>query len=118
MNKFVPQRTAIYINQNDVHIGEMTVRETLAFSAKVSRGWFKIRCFSFLSTKLKAQISLLKAQKRLKVINSSSFDTRKNQVHFFYELWLLLRYQGHEIAVPVRENHQAVLHSQAFPFAL
>ncbi|XLT68061.1 hypothetical protein HN873_024500 [Arachis hypogaea] len=34
MNEFVPQRTAAYISQNDVHIGEMTVRETLAFSAR------------------------------------------------------------------------------------
>jgi len=33
-DEFVPQRTAAYISQNDVHIGEMTVRETLAFSAK------------------------------------------------------------------------------------
>ncbi|XP_014500002.1 ABC transporter G family member 40 isoform X2 [Vigna radiata var. radiata] len=34
MNEFVPQRTAAYISQLDVHIGEMTVRETLAFSAR------------------------------------------------------------------------------------
>ncbi|KAG4947901.1 hypothetical protein JHK82_041072 [Glycine max] len=34
MNEFVPQRTAAYISQDDVHIGEMTVRETLAFSAR------------------------------------------------------------------------------------
>jgi len=34
MDEFVPQRTAAYISQNDVHIGEMTVRETLAFSAR------------------------------------------------------------------------------------
>ncbi|KAJ1392153.1 P-loop containing nucleoside triphosphate hydrolase [Sesbania bispinosa] len=34
MNDFVPQRTAAYISQHDVHIGEMTVRETLAFSAR------------------------------------------------------------------------------------
>lgn len=34
MNEFVPQRTAAYISQYDVHIGEMTVRETLEFSAK------------------------------------------------------------------------------------
>ena len=33
MDEFVPQRTAAYISQHDVHIGEMTVRETLAFSA-------------------------------------------------------------------------------------
>ncbi|KAK7245297.1 hypothetical protein RIF29_40136 [Crotalaria pallida] len=35
MNEFVPQRTAAYVSQHDLHIGEMTVRETLAFSARV-----------------------------------------------------------------------------------
>ncbi|KAG2729218.1 hypothetical protein I3760_01G239000 [Carya illinoinensis] len=34
MKEFVPERTAAYINQYDVHIGEMTVRETLDFSAR------------------------------------------------------------------------------------
>ncbi|KAI0502528.1 hypothetical protein KFK09_017481 [Dendrobium nobile] len=34
MDEFVPQRTAAYISQDDLHIGEMTVRETLAFSAR------------------------------------------------------------------------------------
>ena len=34
MKEFVPQRTAAYISQHDVHIGEMTVRETLAYSAR------------------------------------------------------------------------------------
>ncbi|KAK4487758.1 hypothetical protein RD792_005567 [Penstemon davidsonii] len=34
MEEFVPQRTAAYISQHDLHIGEMTVRETLAFSAR------------------------------------------------------------------------------------
>ncbi|KAE7997396.1 hypothetical protein FH972_002037 [Carpinus fangiana] len=34
MNEFVPQRTAAYISQYDLHIGELTVRETLAFSAR------------------------------------------------------------------------------------
>lgn len=33
-DEFVPQRTAAYISQSDLHVGEMTVRETLAFSAK------------------------------------------------------------------------------------
>ncbi|TKW15301.1 hypothetical protein SEVIR_5G228700v4 [Setaria viridis] len=32
MTEFVPERT--YISQHDLHIGEMTVRETLAFSAR------------------------------------------------------------------------------------
>ncbi|XP_043695113.1 pleiotropic drug resistance protein 1-like [Telopea speciosissima] len=34
MHEFVPQRTSAYISQRDLHIGEMTVRETLAFSAR------------------------------------------------------------------------------------
>ncbi|XP_019437695.1 PREDICTED: pleiotropic drug resistance protein 1-like isoform X2 [Lupinus angustifolius] len=34
MEEFVPQRTSAYISQYDLHIGEMTVRETLAFSAR------------------------------------------------------------------------------------
>lgn len=34
MEHFVPQRSSAYISQYDVHIGEMTVRETLAFSAR------------------------------------------------------------------------------------
>ncbi|KAL3745058.1 hypothetical protein ACJRO7_014206 [Eucalyptus globulus] len=34
MHEFVPERTAAYISQYDIHIPQMTVRETLAFSAK------------------------------------------------------------------------------------
>ncbi|GAB2293587.1 transcription factor [Dionaea muscipula] len=34
MHEFVPQRTAAYISQYDVHMAELTVRENLAFSAR------------------------------------------------------------------------------------
>lgn len=34
LDEFVPQKTAVYISQNDLHVGEMTVRETLDFSAR------------------------------------------------------------------------------------
>nr|GEV41443.1 ABC transporter G family member 29-like [Tanacetum cinerariifolium] len=34
LNEFVPRRTSAYISQNDVHVGEMTVKETLDFSAR------------------------------------------------------------------------------------
>ena len=34
MEDFVPQRASAYISQHNEHIGEMTVRETLAFSAR------------------------------------------------------------------------------------
>ncbi|CAI5971038.1 unnamed protein product [Closterium sp. NIES-65] len=35
LNEFVPECTAVYVPQNDEHIGEMTVRETLDFSARL-----------------------------------------------------------------------------------
>ncbi|KAL4325327.1 hypothetical protein GQ457_11G006290 [Hibiscus cannabinus] len=34
LNEFVPKKTSAYISQNDLHIGEMTVKETLDFSAR------------------------------------------------------------------------------------
>ncbi|XP_035835318.1 pleiotropic drug resistance protein 3-like isoform X2 [Helianthus annuus] len=34
LEEFVPQRTAAYTSQNDLHIPEMTVRETLDFSSR------------------------------------------------------------------------------------
>ncbi|CAM0949280.1 unnamed protein product [Alopecurus aequalis] len=34
MEEFVAERTAAYVSQDDLHSGEMTVRETLAFSAR------------------------------------------------------------------------------------
>ncbi|KAJ1270160.1 hypothetical protein BS78_06G033400 [Paspalum vaginatum] len=34
MDEFVPHSTSAYIGQHDFHIGEMTVRETLTFSAR------------------------------------------------------------------------------------
>ncbi|KAA8541751.1 hypothetical protein F0562_022903 [Nyssa sinensis] len=34
LDEFVPRKTSAYISQNDVHIGALTVRETLDFSAR------------------------------------------------------------------------------------
>ncbi|KAM3282848.1 hypothetical protein P3S67_026493 [Capsicum chacoense] len=34
LSHFIPQRTCAYISQHDIHHGEMTVRETLAFSGR------------------------------------------------------------------------------------
>lgn len=34
LDEFVPQKTAVYISQNDLHTAQMTVRETLDFSAR------------------------------------------------------------------------------------
>lgn len=34
MDEFIAQRTSAYVGQEDLHLGELTVRETLAFSAR------------------------------------------------------------------------------------
>lgn len=51
LDEFVPQRTSAYISQYDLHIGEMTVRETLAFSARcqgVGTGYGKLNMIHLL----------------------------------------------------------------------
>ncbi|XP_058226805.1 pleiotropic drug resistance protein 1-like [Rhododendron vialii] len=54
MNEFVPQRTAAYISQHDLHIGEMTVRETLAFSARCQGVGSRYELLAELSRREKA----------------------------------------------------------------
>ncbi|XP_044485865.1 pleiotropic drug resistance protein 1-like [Mangifera indica] len=54
LNEFVPQRTAAYISQHDVHIGEMTVRETLAFSARCQGVGTRYEMLAELSRREKA----------------------------------------------------------------
>nr|GMD77748.1 Pleiotropic drug resistance protein 1 [Ipomoea batatas] len=54
MNEFVPQRTASYISQHDLHIGEMTVRETLEFSARCQGVGSRYEMLAELSRREKA----------------------------------------------------------------
>ncbi|XP_039117321.1 ABC transporter G family member 39-like [Dioscorea cayenensis subsp. rotundata] len=54
MQEFIPQRTAAYISQHDLHIGEMTVRETLAFSARCQGIGTRYDLLSELSRREKA----------------------------------------------------------------
>ncbi|XP_008795450.2 ABC transporter G family member 36-like [Phoenix dactylifera] len=54
MDEFVPQRTAAYISQHDLHIGEMTVRETLAFSARCQGVGSRYEMLTELSRREKA----------------------------------------------------------------
>ncbi|KAL8458116.1 hypothetical protein ACS0TY_035847 [Phlomoides rotata] len=53
MDEFVPQTTASYISQHDVHIGEMTVRETLEFSARCQGTGSRYEMLSELSRREK-----------------------------------------------------------------
>lgn len=54
MDEFVPRRTAAYISQHDLHIGEMTVRETLAFSARCQGVGSRYEMLTELSRREKA----------------------------------------------------------------
>ncbi|KAK3161259.1 hypothetical protein QOZ80_1BG0074790 [Eleusine coracana subsp. coracana] len=54
MTEFVPERTAAYISQHDLHIGEMTVRETLAFSARCQGVGSRLDMLTELSRREKA----------------------------------------------------------------
>ncbi|KAL1818654.1 hypothetical protein ACET3Z_013523 [Daucus carota] len=53
MHEFVPNRTAAYISQNDCHIGELTVKETLAFSARCQGIGFRYEMLAELSRREK-----------------------------------------------------------------
>lgn len=44
LSTFVPERTASYISQLDQHYGELTVRQTMEFSARVQGGRHGARC--------------------------------------------------------------------------
>ncbi|XP_048234095.1 pleiotropic drug resistance protein 1-like [Ricinus communis] len=54
MNEFIPQSTAAYISQHDLHIGEMTVRETLSFSARCQGVGTRLEMLAELSRREKA----------------------------------------------------------------
>ncbi|GFP99541.1 pleiotropic drug resistance protein 1 [Phtheirospermum japonicum] len=54
LDEFVPQRTAAYISQHDLHIGEMTVRETLAYSARFQGVGSRYEMLAELSRREKA----------------------------------------------------------------
>ncbi|CAN4090924.1 unnamed protein product [Withania somnifera] len=54
LHEFVPERTAAYISQHDLHIGEMTVRETLEFSARCQGVGSRYEMLAELSRREKA----------------------------------------------------------------
>ncbi|XP_010273226.1 PREDICTED: pleiotropic drug resistance protein 1-like [Nelumbo nucifera] len=55
MKEFVPQRTSAYISQHDLHIGEMTVRETLDFSVRCQGVGYRNDVLSELARREKKQ---------------------------------------------------------------
>ncbi len=63
----MPEKTAAYISQNDLHVGEMTVRETLDFSAQCQGVGTRYGQFP---TK-KIEFSILLSQKHLLLLADS-----------------------------------------------
>eukprot|EP01018_Ginkgo_biloba_P026506 Gb_37007 [translate_table: standard] len=55
LDEFVPQRTSAYISQHDLHIGWMTVRETLDFSARCQGVGYRYDVLTELSRREKNQ---------------------------------------------------------------
>ncbi|KAK9130975.1 hypothetical protein Sjap_011462 [Stephania japonica] len=54
LNEFAPVKTSSYISQNDVHIGELTVKETLDFSARFQGVGSKYELLTELARREKA----------------------------------------------------------------
>ncbi|CAK9145272.1 unnamed protein product [Ilex paraguariensis] len=66
LNEFVPQKTSAYISQHDLHISEMTVRETLDFSA---------RCQGIGSRAGKIMMEISRREKQAEIIPDPDIDT-------------------------------------------
>ncbi|RWR95173.1 pleiotropic drug resistance protein 3-like protein isoform X1 [Cinnamomum micranthum f. kanehirae] len=65
LNEFVPQKTSAYISQNDLHIPEMTVRETLDFSA---------RCQG-VGSRYEIMMEVSRREKEVGIVPESDIDT-------------------------------------------
>ncbi|GAB4850122.1 ABC transporter G member 39 [Ancistrocladus abbreviatus] len=54
MDEFVPQRTAAFVSQHDTHMGELTVRETLQYSARFQGVGFRYEMLTELARREKS----------------------------------------------------------------
>ncbi|MFS7967615.1 hypothetical protein Hanom_Chr09g00787761 [Helianthus anomalus] len=78
LEEFVPQRTGAYISQNDLHILEMTVGETLDFSSRFQGTGSRAGMSDHLHTRNKNRILLysIPSDDGLRT-NSKSFNSLK-----------------------------------------
>ncbi|KAI8541803.1 hypothetical protein RHMOL_Rhmol08G0090300 [Rhododendron molle] len=65
LNEFLPQKTSAYISQYDVHISEMTVRETLDFSA----------CCQGIGSGSEIMMEIIRREKEAGIIPDPVLDT-------------------------------------------
>ncbi|KAK9136565.1 hypothetical protein Sjap_007159 [Stephania japonica] len=64
LNEFIPQKTSAYISQHDLHIPEMTVRETLDFSA----------CCQGVGSQSELMIEVIRREKEAEIIPDTDVD--------------------------------------------
>ncbi|KAF6154956.1 hypothetical protein GIB67_018393 [Kingdonia uniflora] len=65
LEEFIPQKTAVYISQHDLHIPEMTVRETLDFSA----------CCQGIGSRAEIMRDITRREKQAGVVPDPDLDT-------------------------------------------
>ncbi|KAH7850759.1 hypothetical protein Vadar_002572 [Vaccinium darrowii] len=65
LNEFIPQKTSAYVSQHDVHISEMTVRETLDFSA----------CCQGIGRGSEIMMEIISREKKAGIIPEPDIDT-------------------------------------------
>ncbi|XP_077218189.1 pleiotropic drug resistance protein 3-like isoform X2 [Tasmannia lanceolata] len=65
LEDFVPQKTSAYISQYDLHIPEMTVRETLDFSA----------CFQGVGSRAEIMMEVSRREKQAAIVPEPDIDT-------------------------------------------
>ncbi|XP_015068051.1 pleiotropic drug resistance protein 3 [Solanum pennellii] len=65
LEEFVPQKTSAYISQNDLHIPEMTVRETLDYSSR----------FQGVGSRADIMIDLSRREKEAGIVPDPDIDT-------------------------------------------
>ncbi|KAJ7522660.1 hypothetical protein O6H91_18G021400 [Diphasiastrum complanatum] len=88
LTEFVPQRTSFYVSQHDVHIGEMTVRETLDFSGRCEGVGTRYDVLSELSRREKE--ANIKPDAELDVfLKASALEGRKSNIVTDYILKIL-----------------------------
>ncbi|KAE9446509.1 hypothetical protein C3L33_21582, partial [Rhododendron williamsianum] len=76
LEEFIPQKTSSYISQNDLHMPEMTVRETLDFSARCQGVGSRAGLESGLEqTKDKIMVEVSTREKQAGVVPDPDIDT-------------------------------------------
>ncbi|CAL5380306.1 unnamed protein product [Camellia sinensis] len=64
LEEFIPQKTSTYISQNDLHIPEMTVRETLDFSAR----------YQGIGSRVEIMIEVSRREKQSRIVPDPDVD--------------------------------------------